>query len=120
MKKMMNQKLQLERMKIERYKLKMNYLHPSTKLQEQKHYMAETEQKLRLIMERKLLESKQKLAIQIERMKGLSPLTKLNQGFSYVKSGDYYIIKGIVAKSLIAFIDWISEELNLNIHCKYE
>ena len=43
-----------------------------------------------------------------------------DKGFSYVKSGDYYIIKGIVAKSLIAFIDWISEELNLNIHCKYE
>ena len=57
--------------------------------------MAETEQKLRLIMERKLLESKQKLAIQIERMKGLSPLTKLNQGFSYVTTNEGNTIKSI-------------------------
>ena len=95
LKKMMYQKLQVERMKIERYKLKMNYLHPSTKLQEQKHHMAEAEQKLRLIMEKKLMESKQRLAIHIERMKGLSPLTKLNQGFSYVTTNDGKTIKSI-------------------------
>ena len=93
--KMMYQKLQLERMKIERYKLKMNYLHPGTKLQEQKHHMAEIEQKLRLLMERKLTDSKQRLAIQIERMKGLSPLSKLNQGFSYVTANDGKTIKSI-------------------------
>ena len=95
LKKMMYQKLQLERMKIERYKLKMNYLHPGTKLQEQKHHMAEIEQKLRLLMERKLTDSKQRLAIQIERMKGLSPLSKLNQGFSYVTANDGKTIKSI-------------------------
>ena len=92
---MMYQKLQLERMKIEHYKLKMNYLHPGTKLQEQKHHMAEIEQKLRLLMERKLTDSKQRLAIQIERMKGLSPLSKLNQGFSYVTANDGKTIKSI-------------------------
>lgn len=43
-----------------------------------------------------------------------------DQGFSYVKSGDYYIIKGIVAKSLIAFIYQISGELNLNLECIYK
>ena len=43
-----------------------------------------------------------------------------DQGFSYVKSGDYYIIKGIIAKSLIAFIYQISEELNLNLECIYK
>ena len=95
LKKMMYQKLQLERMKIESYKLKMNYLHPGTKLQEQKHHMAEIEQKLRLLMERKLTDSKQRLAIQIERMKGLSPLSKLNQGFSYVTANDGKTIKSI-------------------------
>lgn len=95
LKKMMYQKLQLERMKIESYKLKMNYLHPGTKLQEQKHHMAEIEQKLRLLMERKLTDSKQRLAIQIERMKGLSPVSKLNQGFSYVTANDGKTIKSI-------------------------
>lgn len=40
---------------------------------------------LPLLMERNLRESRQQLAIRIERMKGLSPLAKLNQGFSYVQ-----------------------------------
>ena len=57
--------------------------------------MAEIEQKLRLLMERKLTDSKQRLAIQIERMKGLSPLSKLNQGFSYVTANDGKTIKSI-------------------------
>lgn len=83
LRKMMHQKIQLERMKIERYRLKMNYLHPGTKLREQKQRSVELEQKLRMVMEQKLTLSKQKLAIRIERMKGLSPLDKLNQGFSY-------------------------------------
>lgn len=95
LKKMMYQKLQLERMKIERYRLKMNYLHPGTKLREQKQRSVELEQKLRMAMEQKLTLSKQKLAIRIERMKGLSPLAKLNQGFSYVASESGSAIKSI-------------------------
>ena len=95
LKKMMYQKLQLERMKIERYRLKMNYLHPGTKLREQKQRSVELEQKLRMAMEQKLTLSKQKLAIRIERMRGLSPLAKLNQGFSYVASESGSAIKSI-------------------------
>ena len=57
--------------------------------------MAEIEQKLRLLMEGKLTDSKQRLAIQIERMKGLSPLSKLNQGCSYVTANDGKTIKSI-------------------------
>ena len=37
-------------------------------------------------MERILLEYRKELAIRIERLKGVSPLDKLNQGFSYVEN----------------------------------
>ncbi len=89
------QKIQLERMKIERYNMKMRYLHPRTMLQKQQQRCMELEQKLRLRMDEKLTRTKQKLAIYIERMRGLSPLTKLNQGFSYVASGEGKAIKSI-------------------------
>ena len=46
-------------------------------------------------MDKKLTQSKQKLAIYIERMKGLSPLAKLNQGFSYVASEEGKVVKSI-------------------------
>ena len=89
------QKIQLERMKLERYQLKLNYLHPRNKLQEQQQRCVEIEQKLRRAFERKLNIVKQELAIKIERMKGLSPLAKLNQGFSYVTTQ-----KGVTVKSI--------------------
>ena len=93
LKKAMYQKIQLERMRMKHYKLKMNYLHPGTKLQKQQQMCGELEQRLRLAMERTITKSKQRLAIQIERMKGLSPLAKLNQGFSYVTLDSGKVVK---------------------------
>lgn len=95
LKKSMYQKIQLEHMKTERYRMKMRYLHPRTKLQQQQQRYVELEQKLRTVMEQKLMLSKQNLAIRIERMKGLSPLTKLNQGFSYVSTNRGKVVKSI-------------------------
>lgn len=95
LKRVMNQKLQFERMKAERYQLKMNYLHPGMRLREQQQRCVEYEQRLRLAMEKKVALDKQKLAIRIERMKGLSPLAKLNQGFSYVTNASKRTVKSI-------------------------
>ena len=95
LKKGLYQKIQMERLKIERYRTKMRYLHPRTKLQQQQQRYVDLEQKLRLAMDKKLTMSKQRLAIYIERMKGLSPLTKLNQGFSYVASERGNVVKSI-------------------------
>ena len=89
------QKVQMERMKLERYRMKLGYLHPKNKLREKQQLQVELEQRLRLAMDKKLNLAKQKLAIRIERMKGLSPLEKLNQGFSYVASEDGRVVKSI-------------------------
>ena len=89
------QKIQMERMKLERYRMKLGYLHPRNKLREKQQLQVELEQRLRLAMEKKMLLAKQKLAIRIERMKGLSPLEKLNQGFSYVAAEDGTVVKSI-------------------------
>lgn len=95
LKRTMHQKIQLERMKAEKYKLKLNYLHPGARLRERQQLCMEYEQRLRLAMDKKLTLNKQKLAIWIERMKGLSPLTKLNQGFSYVTDASKKTVKSI-------------------------
>ena len=95
MQRILYQKIQLERMKLERYRLKLGYLHPRNQLLEKKQLCVELEQKLRNLMETKLNLAKQKLAIRIERMKALSPLTKLNQGFSYVTNEQGCAVKQI-------------------------
>ena len=89
------QRLQLERMKLERYRIKLNYLHPRNKLREQQQHLVELEQRLRNVMEKKLSIAKQMLEIRITQMKGLSPLEKLNQGFSYVASEQGKVVKSI-------------------------
>lgn len=95
LRRILHQKIQMERMRIKQYQTKMNYLHPRTRIQEQKQRHAELEQKLRLLMEQRLMGAQQKLAIRIERMKGLSPLAKLNQGFSFVSADSGKVVKSI-------------------------
>ena len=89
------QKLHLERMKVERYALKLKYLHPETRLREKQQLAVEYEQKLKTAMEKKMTLAKQRFHIYIEKMKGLSPLAKLNQGFSYVTDSQGNVVKSI-------------------------
>ena len=42
---------------------------------------------IRQIMDQKVLGARHRLALNMEKMKGLSPIGKLNQGFSYVEGG---------------------------------
>ena len=95
LKRSLYQKIQFKRMKLEAYRVKMTYLHPRNKLREQQQRCVEFEQKIRNIMERRLNLAKQRLAISIEKMKGASPLAKLNQGFSYVSSEAGNVVKSI-------------------------
>lgn len=89
------QKLHLERMKLERYELKLKYLHPEARLREKQQLAVEYEQKLKTAMEKKMTLAKQRFHIYIEKMKGLSPLAKLNQGFSYVTDSQGNVVKSI-------------------------
>ena len=89
------QKIQLERMRLERYRLKMKHVHPRNKLREKQQRYVEIEQKLRMLMDRSLNGAKQKLAIYIEQMKGVSPLAKLNKGFSYITTEQGNVVKSV-------------------------
>ena len=43
------------------------------------------------------------------------PILKNTAGLVYVQVGDYYVIKNIVIESVIAFLNQLSEELDLNL-----
>ena len=101
------QKLQFKRMKLEAYRVKMTYLHPRNKLREQQQRCIELEKKIRNIMEKRLNLAKQRLAISIEKIKGASPLAKLNKGFSYVSSDAGKVVKSVES---------INQGDNLNIY----
>ena len=64
--------------------MKLQTLHPRQKLNEKRQRTVDAENTLRSLMERHLTKEKHRLALCAERMKGLSPLEKLSQGYSYV------------------------------------
>lgn len=84
----MGQKVEQERTRLEKDQWRLQTLHPRQKLNEKRQRIVEDENALRLYMERRLTREKHRLALYAERMKGLSPLEKLSQGYSYVQNSN--------------------------------
>ena len=95
MRRLLLQKTEWKEKELEKYAWKLQHLHPQNKLREQQYRLAELENKLRTAMERTQEVKKQRFAFYVERMRGLSPLAKLNQGFSYVSAEDGKVIKAV-------------------------
>lgn len=95
MRRLVLEKIKQKRNDITQLALRLKYLHPQTKLYEKRQRTIEMETTLRQIMDQRLQQKKHQLALYIEGMKGLSPLNKLNQGFSFVQS-----LEGIVVKNV--------------------
>ena len=81
----MEQQISMSRMRLSQYQTRFRYLHPGTKLREQRQRMIDIQEEFQMVMEQKLQAARHRLAIQVERMNGLSPLRKLNQGYAYVE-----------------------------------
>ena len=83
------QRIDFSRRQTEQMAFRLKVAHPRQKLNEQRQYLADLDSRMSIRMNSALEESRHKLAIYIEKMKGLSPLQKLNQGYAYVtdKSG---------------------------------
>ena len=93
--KAIRQKAEWEKMKIGQYALQLKYLHPRNKLRDKHQRTVELEERFRQTMERKIDDEKRRFAFYIERMKGLSPLAKLNQGFAYISTENGKVVKTI-------------------------
>lgn len=82
----MQQRLQSERNRIKQQELRLKVVSPGSRLREKKMLALSAEERLQDRMNKLLQRRKHELAIYIERMKGLSPLEKLNSGYSYVEN----------------------------------
>ena len=69
--------------------------HPRQKLNENRQYLIDLENRMRSCMENRLTGQRHRLALYIEKMKGLSPLLKLGQGYSYVQTADGENIRSV-------------------------
>lgn len=88
-------KISEKRSALERLRMRLNYAHPMQKLNESRQYAADLETRLRLLMQNRLDREKHRLALCVEKMKGLSPLEKLSHGYSYIQNQNGENIRSI-------------------------
>jgi exodeoxyribonuclease VII large subunit len=82
----MDNRLQVMEQNLKYYRTKLELLSPQGRIREMRTRLLDDEGRIQSAMENQIYRARQNLDIYIERMKGLSPLDKLKQGFSYVEN----------------------------------
>ena len=85
---MMRQRLREAGSRLKQYRLQFRLNSPEHKIREMSQLLTEKEGKLQYLIDAKLNLCKHRLAVYIEKWKGLSPLTKLEQGYALVTGDD--------------------------------
>lgn len=81
---LMANRIAAERERAEYQRTKLAYLSPENQIREKRQLLIEKEEKMQYRMEQLIRERRHQILLYAERMKGLSPLEKLGQGYSYV------------------------------------
>lgn len=92
---LMDRRLRMFKIQTEQKKQLLNSLSPMAKVREKKYQCIRNEELLEEAFFRILDKKKHQLQIQIERLSGLSPLQKLQQGYSYVVGGEGRNVRSI-------------------------
>lgn len=71
--------------RLSELELRWNHASPEYKIREQRQRLIDLERRLQDVMEGSLQDAHHQMELYIQKMKGLSPLEKLNQGYSYVE-----------------------------------
>lgn len=117
-------KLLLANSRLKQYQVTLSYLSPVNQIREKRQILIEYEDKLQQLMQHQIEKKRYLLQVYIERLKGLSPLEKLNQGFSYVedihshaitsiaevKKGDNLTISVTDGRILVNVVDTLERE----------
>ncbi|MBQ6696162.1 MAG: exodeoxyribonuclease VII large subunit [Lachnospiraceae bacterium] len=91
----MANQINLKRDILKQYELQLKYMNPVSRIREKRMYLMKLEEKLEELMQSTIKEKRHSLAIYIEKLKGLSPLQKLNSGYSYVSDAQGKNIRSV-------------------------
>lgn len=92
----MGRALQHKRQQADQMEMRLKYLSPASRIREKRTYSIQLEDRLQNRLQAILRERRHNLALYIERMKAVSPLEKLNSGFSYVEDTDGKNIRSVI------------------------
>ena len=92
----MGRVLQHKRQQADQMEMRLKYLNPASRIREKRTYSIQLEDRLQNRLQAILRDRRHSLALYIERMKAVSPLEKLNSGFSYVEDTDGKNIRSVI------------------------
>ena len=85
------------RNRLKQTELQLKFYNPANQINENRHRLAQLENRLNGLMKEQLTGSRNKVAVYASRLEGVSPLLKLKQGYSYVDASDGRQISSIEA-----------------------
>lgn len=91
----MDRVLRRKKQQAEQMEMRLRYLSPASRIREKRTYSIQLEERLENRMQMILRDRRHTLALYIERMKAVSPLEKLNSGYSYVEAADGKNIRSV-------------------------
>lgn len=75
--------VRLRRLDLQRYMMILQHASPEDVLRQKRLYLADCQEKLTGLMERRLTSARHQMELYVQELKGLSPLYKLQGGYSY-------------------------------------
>ena len=105
----MDNRLNLLDERLKQYWVRLKYLTPQSQIREKRQYLIDIESRMRQSMARQVEQARNGLELYAQRLKGLSPLDKLSQGFSYGMDADK---KALVSISQVKTGDTITLQIS--------
>ena len=96
----MRRKITLYRSILEQKRLRVEHGNPVRQIQEKRHRLMNLEEKLQDRFVNRLERKKHQLAIYVERLEGLSPLKKLNQGYAFLTDAQKKPVKSVKKRNI--------------------
>lgn len=95
----MDAAIRWRREQVDKYQRVFKHLNPEYRLNEKRQRLMELEERLRLMMNQRMLQVKGQMAVYVQQLNGLSPLRQLERGYAYVTDGQGHSITQIAQVS---------------------
>lgn len=93
LKREINRQTAIRKMRLSQEYEVFRRLHPGTRIAEKRKRLADLEMRIREGMDIKIQRQRQRLAVQIETFSGLSPVSRLNQGYAFVQDETRHAVR---------------------------
>lgn len=88
LKRSMERTMERKRYGLEQFRLRLRMYHPGHRINEKRQRLVDLEDRMKGLLDRRLLENRHRLAILSGRLQGLSPLEKISKGFGFITNED--------------------------------